>query len=404
MPEEMQFNFPAVTLSIAGKLYVPDSEFFECDELSIHTSYQKRGDFWYKRVEVKAKRELPTPDYLEVDRQSVDDQALKLCGYIPSSQKNDPSVAEEEGSGVLSGCGYPLIGSRVFAGLAHPAAYNSIVEENGSIKTWSLRHFPVWQQDKLEVVEAVIGISDDPEAAFRKYIEESRVHLPLEPYIAFCSFWSDPYLGNYEYEVTGEGMQKFISSFEKLGLEPDAYTFDAGWANRKSIFEPKPGLEPQNFKKLSLWISHNGPMGIDPEFLRSEGYHVGKGRSSAYSGEGYGVMLDKRLEEAVGDRFAELAKHVSHFKIDWDNECATCDEFKEKYPTRDHVREGYVNAVGRIMQKIRKVNPGILVRLGAFWPSPWWLVQGQQLFVVNSGDSEYISLRLCGCHSCPRRC
>ena len=389
--QKFNLAFPAVTLSVAGKLYTPDKEFFECDDLKISTKLEKRGNYWYKRVEVEAKKTLPTPDYLEVDRQTIKDEQLKLCGYIPTT-RGEYNNAEEEGAGIISGCGYPLIGKTFFAGLAHPAGFNSITEENGSSQTFTLRHHPTWQGNKLEVIEAVYGIADDPFEAFAKYIDEIRVPLPLEPYFAFCSFWSDPYQGNYEYSVTGDAMHKFIDSFTKLGLDPDAYTFDAGWANRQSIFQPKEGLEPENYPKLSLWISHNGPMGIDPQYLESQGYPVGGGRSSAYSGPGYGVMLDKRLEEAIGDRFAELAKHVSHFKIDWDNECATNDSFKEQYPTKDHVREGYVNAVGRIMDKIRKVNPQILVRVGAFWPSPWWLTQGQQLFVVNSGDSEYISL------------
>lgn len=388
----IKLDFPAVTLSIAGKIYTPESEFFECDDLSIRTSWQKRGNYWYKRVEVEAKKVLPTPDYIEIDRQSIDDPDLKSCGYIPTSQKNDPTVAEEEGSGVLTGCGYPLIGSKIFVGVAHPAGYNTIIEENGNTKTWSLRHFPVWSDGKLETAEAVLGVADDPFDAFNQYIDEIREPLPLEPYFAFCSFWSDPYCGNYEYSVTGEGMHKFISSYKKLGLEPDAYTFDAGWANRQSIFEPKEGLEPENYPKLSLWVSHNGPMGIDPEYLKREGYPVGKGRSSGYCGDGFGVLLDKRLEEVIGNRFAELAKHVSHFKIDWDNECATNENFNEKYPTRDHVREGFANAVGRIIKKARSVNPALLTRVGAFSPSPWWLVQGQQIFVTNSGDSEYISL------------
>ena len=392
LPDGLSFEFPAVMLSIAGKLYVPEKDYFECEDVIIRTKWEKRGKYYFKRVEVEAKKELPTPDFIEIDRQTVCNENLKRCGYIASYQQDYFAIADEEGSGVIAGCGYPLIGKNFFAGLTHPAGFNTIISDDGETQTYTLRHYPVWQGRQLETVEAVVGIADDPFAAFDEYIDEIRVPLPLEPYFAFCSFWSDPYQGNYEYSVTGQAMQKFIDSYAKLDLEPDAYTFDAGWANRKSIFEPKEGLEPEKYPKLSLWISHNGPMGIDPEYLESQGYAVGGGRSSGYCGKGYGVLLDKKLEDAIGDRFAELAKHVSHFKIDWDNECATNESFKEQYPTREHVREGYVNAVGRIMQKIRKVNPSILVRVGAFWPSPWWLTQGQQLFVVNSGDSEYISL------------
>ena len=387
-----EFVFPAVTLSIGGKLYIPDCAVYECDDLKICTSWEKQGEYFLKKVEVTAKKELPTPDYIEIERQTVDDETLKFFGYIPSKQKTNINTAEEESSGFTPECGYPLVGKDFFISLDHPAGFNTVAEENGSRKTFVLRHHPVWKDGKLETFKAVYCKSDDPVDAFKKYIDSVRMPLKLDPFFAFCSFWSDPYLGNYEYQVTGKAMKKFIGAFEKFGLEPDAYTFDAGWANRKSIFQPKPGLEPENYKNLSLWVSHNGPMGIDPEYLKSCGYEVGGGRSSGYCGNGYGVLLDEKYEEAIRKRFTELAKYVKHFKIDWDNECATNENFKEKYPTCDHVREGSVNATIRIMRSVREANPDILVRGGCFWPSPWFLKFCQQIFVTHSGDSEYTSL------------
>ena len=92
------FDFPAVTLSVGGKIYTPDSEFFECDELSIRTSWEKRDDFWYKRVEVTKKCDLPIPDYLEVDRQKTDDAELKMCGYLPSFQRESSFSASFQSS------------------------------------------------------------------------------------------------------------------------------------------------------------------------------------------------------------------------------------------------------------------------------------------------------------------
>ena len=56
LPDIENFNFPAVKLSISGKLYVPESEFFDCDDLTIRTSWEQRGTLWYKRVEVEAKK------------------------------------------------------------------------------------------------------------------------------------------------------------------------------------------------------------------------------------------------------------------------------------------------------------------------------------------------------------
>ncbi|MBO5991344.1 MAG: hypothetical protein J6R00_06830, partial [Lentisphaeria bacterium] len=163
----IMLDFPAVTLKIGDRIYSPDEAFFDCEDLTIEVTCEKRADIWYKRVEVTAKRPLPTPDYLEVDRQTIDDATVERRGYMPTSQKDDPSVEEEEGSGVTPGCGYPIVGKNFFTGLAHPAGFNEVEEQNEKTTTYHLRHHPVWQEDgKLEVIEAVFCVADDPEQAF----------------------------------------------------------------------------------------------------------------------------------------------------------------------------------------------------------------------------------------------
>ena len=96
----VMLDFPAVTLKIGDKFYRPTEADFDCQDLAMNITLEKRGDVWYKRVEVTAKRPLPTPDYLEVDRQTFNDTTVERCGYMPSCQKNDSSASEEEGSGV----------------------------------------------------------------------------------------------------------------------------------------------------------------------------------------------------------------------------------------------------------------------------------------------------------------
>lgn len=333
-------HWPAVCVVIGGRKYVAEADHFENDDLCMEIRLEKQGRIWRKHLEVRAKRPLPTPDYVEMDRQTVPDPAMRQCGYLDTGGQVRREGAGEEGGGVIPGCGYPLIGRKIFTGLAHQAGFARIESQDSASTTYSLRHHPVWNGDRLESIEAVFCVSDKPEKDFAEYIESIRAPMPLKPFFAFCSFWSDPYLGNYEYAVTGEAMKSFIGAWHKLGFQPDAFTFDAGWQNRKSFFEPKPGLEFEKYPNLSLWVSHNGPMGIDPDFLRENGIAVGEGFSSAYCGDNYGVLLDRKLERRLTERFCELARHCLHLKIDWDNDCAVSPEFKEKYPTQDHVREG----------------------------------------------------------------
>lgn len=386
-----QLCWPAVRLVIAGKVIEPRTAHFENADLIMDIHLEKRQNVWVKRAEITAKRSLPTPDYLEMDRQTVPDPKLKRYGYMETGSPQVQKRSGEECDGCIPGCGYPLIGEKIFTGLAHQAGFARIEQQTAVAATYSLRHHPVWNRNKLESMEAVFGVSDAPEEAFFTYLESIRQPMELKPFFAFCSFWSDPYAGDYEYAVSGEAMRQFISAYRRLGFRPDAFTFDAGWQNRRSFFRPKKGLEPEKYRNLSLWVSHNGPMGIAPEFLREQGIAVGGGFSAAYSGDNYGVLLDPKLEKALTASFCALAKHCRLFKIDWDNDCATSPEFAAQYPTRDHVREGAINAMNRIMKAVRKVNPRILVRNG-WWPSPWWLCHVQYVWLAHSGDSEYASL------------
>ena len=79
---------------------------------------------------------------------------------------------------------------------------------------------------------------------------------------------------------------------------------------------------------------------------------------------------------------------VRHFKIDWDNECATTPDFDKIYPTRNHVREESINVMTRINQALRKIDPGILTRNG-YWPSPWQALRTTHIFLSDSGDCDY---------------
>lgn len=408
----LKLKWPAVAAGIAGRrieagnaVAPPDglSQEFADGPLRFRVRVIPRPGRFVKQVEITSDEALPTPDYVDVDFQTVDDPELSRRGYMAGGEPPKKDRPEEEGGGMMPGCGYPLIGGKYFVGLEHQAGFN-IIEGPG---TYRLRHYPVWTGNKLESIDAVFGVGDDPETAFGDYLDEIRLKNQSGPLFAFCSFWSDPYLGNYEYQVHIDNYRTYVKAFHRLGLRPDIYTLDAGWNDRQTFFLPKqdeiggdPGLallrrEMNEFgSDLSLWISHNGPMGIDPAYLKKIGIAVGGGMSSTYCGEGYGVLMDAEFERLLKERFRFLAGpeiHAVHFKVDWDNDCASNPDFAEKYPTRNHVREASINAMNRIAAAIREVNPGAVIRNG-WWPSPWWLCHANHFFLPDSGDSEYAAL------------
>ena len=406
---DVNLEYPGVELSIAGKLCqwesLPDGTFVS-GAVKMRVSYEKIKNGIRKSVEIISSSELPTPDYCIIDRQTLPDPELKMRGYVASSSVPAMNLSDEEGGGVMPGCGYPLIGKKFFAGIEHQAAFNIVTKQTAKTSSYELRQHPVWENGRLLTASAVLVQADDPVEAFREYLEKIRVPRQKKILFSFCSFWSEPYCKNYEYIISHDNYKSFVSGFAKLDLHPDVYTLDAGWQERKSIFQVKSAtggekgmVELRNFLKkkgseLSLWVSHNGPMGLSPEYLQSIGIAVGSGASSTYRGQGFGVLLDKKLEKLLTERFCELAAppmNAVHFKMDWDNDCATSPEFKEKYPTRNHVREASVNVQNRIVKAIRKVNPQIILRHG-WWPSPWQLQYTDHIFLADSGDCEYSSI------------
>ncbi len=412
------FDFPAVAVAFGGKRIEAGTsagaprrlddgswvaEFADDGYHFTVTVTPGSSDWFFKQVEITTDSELPTPDYLEVDFQKQAAESLKCRGYLCTCTDVKDVVSDEESQGVVPGCGYPLIGRDLFTGIEHPAAFNTIVSEDNGICHWQLRHYPTWQNGKIASCRAVVGLCGNPEERFFDYLDTVRLPVLKSPLVAFCTFWSDPYIGEKEYLVTEENYISLLEAFKKLELRPDIYTLDAGWQDRNSFLRAKECYGGERAlmelgrklreagSDLSLWVSPNGPVGMSMDFLEKSGVTVGGGKSCHYTGPGYGVMLDKRLQDELIKRACELASPeygVRHFKVDWDNECATAPEFNEKYPTRNHVREASLNLMAHINHLTREINPDICTRNGR-WPSPWHLKFTTHVSLPNGGDCEY---------------
>ena len=415
--ERLTLDWPAVAVCTTGREIRPETplseptisdgrltQCFEAEGLRFEVSVALSDSRWFfKRLNVHSSRKRPTPDYVEVDRQALPADNLRVRGYRPATVTTTQR-AEEEGAGVVPGCGYPLVGDSRFIGLEHPAGFNRVEPCKGG-ETVRLRHHPVWNGPELGAVDAVFGWADDAEQALAEYVNTLRCNPGGEPLVAFCTFWTDPYIGDWEYGVSQGAFEQWFKAFAALGLKPDVFALDAGWNDRQSVFQAKPelngdaglaALERLSRKLgngLSLWVSHNGAMGIAMERLRKLGVSVGEGPGAAYSAGKYGVLLDSRLTDALEKRFCELAGPLGarHFKIDWDNECATAPKFTRRYPTPHHVRQGSVDAMLRIAAAVKRVNPKIALRNG-WWPSPWWLRGATHVWLTDSGDCEYCAL------------
>lgn len=410
------WQWPAFALSLRGAA-IPGDNFVlgeiaaEDQSVQISLSHEASGieakvrywlvedEPWFrKQVSLTAPPGTPTLDRLWVDVQ----EALQPCRRVGYGIRG--LEGEVEGLATYAnqyGCGYPVYAGDWFVGLENPCGF--ALPAAGNVE---LYQHPTWDADgSLTSFPAVYGVAPDHEAvpeAFMDYLWRIRRPRLERPLTHVTVGWSSKYIADGEYVDTFEGRDAFVKAMLELDLRPKAVGIDAGWFDRRSMYQGKGDdehdtrlmafrdmLREHGFE-LAIWVSHNGPVGFDLDWIQQQGWEIGEGASSTYSSGQYVVMMQPRFEEAMTQRWERLVGEVGaiHLKMDWDNECATNKKFSERYPTIDHVREESVNAFFRIGARLHATNPEVKLRHG-WWPSPWWLTYSDHVWLVDSGDCEY---------------
>lgn len=338
-----------------------------------------------------------------------------------------PGIAEsrkpEEGAGRQPACGYPIFLQRGFIGLEHPMGFNDWMPASASVRIY---HHPTWADGELTSETMVLGRAVEGTSvreAFMDYFATIRKPLPSQVAVEINTFWTDPvkievgggvsycvdlpsYRALAEQWINGvfEGEQGLIS----------ALVLDAGWSDRASIYRPKESVGGEGDEALAafaqeldslgmslgLWISTNGPIGVDVNWARAEGYAlsnygVGAGYSAGAKTQ-FICLDDQRWEADFQARVAELNTNVTvgSYKCDWDNE-GIISARQRLYPLVETAWEENVNAMIRMFGAIapRRVDglPGTRVR-GAWWLSPWWFQHVDSAHLPHSGDLEHCSL------------
>ena len=358
---------------------------------------------WFrKQIELEAPPVITPPARLWIDLQRDVPGPVRRVGY---GLRGGMNAEEQTGLDTYAdqpGCGYPVWWDDWFVGVEHPCGF--VVPG----QRLELFHHPVWSSDrKIVSYSAVYGAAADhasvPEA-FQDYLWHIRLPRLDRPIFHLSVGWSTRYIGDREYLESFEGNRAFAESLLALDLKPDAMALDAGWFDRRTIYRHKEDDEDDTrliaFQKwlkeqgldLALWVTHNGPVGYDTDWIQDQGWLVGESQTprSTYSHGTFVAMPQPSFEEAIATRWERLVGEIGvvHFKIDWDNDCATHPDLAAAYPTPDHVREASVNAFNRIDRRLRAVNPTLVTRNG-WWPSPWWLCWANHTWLVDSGDCEY---------------
>jgi hypothetical protein len=357
------------------------------------------GEPWFrKQITLTAPAGTPTPERLWVDVQDAP-QPCRRVGY--GVRGLDGEVEGLDTYASQYGCGYPVYAADWFVGLENPCGFAVPVAEK-----LELYQHPTWDDaGSLTSFPAVFGVAVNHEAApeaFMDYLWRIRRPRLDKPLTHITVGWSSKYIGDHEYIDTFEGRDAFVQALLDLGLHPKAVGIDAGWFKRASMYHGKDDDEhdsrllafrdllARNDLDLAIWVSHNGPVGFDLDWIQQQGWEIGEGASSTYCWGDYVVMMQPSFEEALTKRWERLVGEVGsiHLKMDWDNECASNEKFAERYPTIDHVREESTNVFFRIGARLHAANPDLKLRHG-WWPSPWWLTYSDHVWLVDSGDCEY---------------
>lgn len=410
------FDFPAFSIILKGQPITPgqcefrdfsangDTVTFNyahpASGIEIAVCYALEGDKpWFrKRLRLTAPPGTPTPDRVYVDIQSAPPSPIRRVGY---GLRGGPDAEEQTGLETYAekpACGYPVYAGDWFFGLEHASGFAVPGD------ALNLYHHPVWDADgRIESFSAVVGSAADhagvPEA-FMDYLWHIRNPRLSEPLYMITTGWSTHALGGGDYVCDFESINDFLDAMVGIGLRPDAFAVDAGYFDRASIFQGKDDPDDSRLRalkqrcteegmKFSLWVSHNGRTGLDMDWIKQQGWLTGDGPGT-YRNLEFVVMMQPSFEEALARRFETMVGEigVDHLKIDWDNECATSEEFSEVYPTVNHVREASLLAFNRIDARMRAKNPELITRNG-WWPSPWWLTGADHVWLADSGDLEY---------------
>lgn len=318
----------------------------------------------------------------------------------------------EEGAGLQPPYGYPVFSTDCFYGLEHPMSCAEI-EADGVL----LYHHPRWDGEDFATAPLVVGVASQKETSeevFERYFSSIRRPVPERAIVEINTFWTDRFDLRRGYETDLESYRRMASEWAGRILRGERglvshFLLDAGWFDPASLYRPTLSnggpddhalasfgqeLNALGFQ-FGLWFSLNGPIGVDMNWAREQGYRVfnqgcGAGYGCAAGKTSFICLTDRRWENDLGSRLEELIAHspVTFFKGDWDND-AIEDPLFDGPDGPEHLREAIAEAMMRIYGRMHASREDVALR-GAWWLSPWWFAHVDNTHLPNSGDFEVI--------------
>ncbi|MFO0946141.1 MAG: hypothetical protein U1D30_09375 [Planctomycetota bacterium] len=321
------------------------------------------------------------------------DSVLRKRIHVTGSSVVDQLSVETlpvRGAARLGGLGQPIyLDNHWFFGLEHPAGTNAV--RNGRV---DMSHFP--GKGTFVSPWCVIGSlstnDETVEDSFLSYIEGLR--RPVRPFLQYNS-WFDHRDGEVTRKVLEATYERFAEKLLRpYGLSLDAFVIDEGYENPQSLWDCSDGW-PEGFapfakrlekdgSRLGLWLPLNGYY-LDVAWGEKQGWERAGHHKDCYclAAPRYQAAIRQAVEKRIQEGKLSYLKHDFNF--------LSCNRDGHGHlPTFAHSREACVNAELDLLAHERSLNPDIVLNVtSGIWPSPWWLMQADMLWMGLSDYAHY---------------
>ena len=273
--------------------------------------------------------------------------------------------------------GSPVFSGNLFFACEHPMAHN--VANEGRITSTLPRFRPISPGEKLRVAWA-FGVvpTGQLRRGFLYYVERQRVR-PYSPFVYYIS-WFDLAWPNHAW-MTERQCLDVIRAFgdelsTKRGVALDAFVFDDGWDDNKTLWRFHPTNFPNGFALLQKAAAkyNNAVLGswISPwggySQAKADRLKYGKAQGFETNARGFSLNGPKYYK-----RFSEVCmEHIKNQGVGYMKFDGTGKGDEITGPGEEYGPD--IEALMRLIIDMRAVRPELFVNATVgTWPSPYWL-------------------------------
>ena len=286
--------------------------------------------------------------------------------------------------------GSPVVAGNLFLACEHPMAQNRV--ESGRVTCRVPRYRPIGPGSTWAVTSAV-GVAPPGQLrrAFLYYVDRGRAR-PYRPLFYYISWFDIAYNDRKMHE---RQCLEVIEAFgrelvAKRGAKLDAFVFDDGWDDNRSLWRFHEGF-PRGFAPLqSAAARHGAFLGVwlSPwgGYAQAKKQRLEYGRTQGFETNEHGFSLGgPKYYARFRDACAEMIQKygVRYLKFDGVGKGSSGDGPGKEYGPD-------IEAMLRLLSDLRRLRPELFVNATVgTWPSPYWLWYADTIW-RGGGDLGYL--------------